>query len=49
MARTISAVTSRGAGLPGTAAVVMTTSEAAMASPSSARCLARNSSDCTRA
>src|SRR6266849_1790008 len=49
MPLTISPVTSRGARRPGTAAVVITTSDFATCSPMSSRCLRRNSSDCSRA
>src|SRR5258706_1868491 len=49
MPLTMSPVTSSGARRPGTAAVVMTTSDFATCSPMSSRCLRRNSSDCSRA
>src|SRR5216683_1792419 len=49
MPLTMSPVTRRGARRPGTAAVVMTTSDFATCSPMSSRCLRRNSSDCSRA
>ena len=46
---TIAVVTRMGALRPGTAAVVMTTSEAITSFPISSRWRARNSSDCSRA
>src|SRR2546423_503005 len=45
--RTMSPVTSSGALRPGTAAVVITTSDLAMYSPISSLCLRRKSSDCS--